>query len=305
MGLVAGGGADLTQTFTGWRLKDSGSGNQFNALTGFTYSIGNFQIAPNFLWQKPIEAPIPGDVQSPGRPRNYIDDPFAVRANRETTAGELLITYDPTPASWMYAWDSDIAEDATLAVSAGFVYRQQPTTVDAAPYVAKDGRTVFIHTGGTPARDIWEAHARIISKLKPNLGFIANLYAGEGESLGSDERLIHRYGGDLRVIMDQVKLTSIVKVNDWGPFDYHRDFNLTYPLQIMADLSTTVGKQQWLDLPQTRLGIRYTWRSLDQYSNRYFPDESLDYDDLDLDLSGYPEGNEWEIRTYLHFSIGM
>ncbi|MCU0646043.1 MAG: glycosidase, partial [bacterium] len=40
MGLVAGGGADLTQTFTGWRLKDSGSGNQFNALTGFTYTIG-------------------------------------------------------------------------------------------------------------------------------------------------------------------------------------------------------------------------------------------------------------------------
>lgn len=29
-GLVANGGADLTQTFTGWRLKDSGSGNQYN-----------------------------------------------------------------------------------------------------------------------------------------------------------------------------------------------------------------------------------------------------------------------------------
>src|SRR5690606_20792320 len=57
-GLVAQGGADLTQTFTGWRLKDSGSGNQYNFLSGFAYRIGNFEIAPNFLWQKPIEGPM-------------------------------------------------------------------------------------------------------------------------------------------------------------------------------------------------------------------------------------------------------
>ena len=51
MGLVANGGADNTRTLTGWTLKDSGSGNQQNVLAGFTYQIGNFQIAPNFLWQ--------------------------------------------------------------------------------------------------------------------------------------------------------------------------------------------------------------------------------------------------------------
>jgi hypothetical protein len=303
MGLVAGGGADLTRTFTGWRLKDSGSGNQYNALTGFTYAIGNLQIAPNFLWQKPIEGPIPGDVQAPGRPRNFLDDPFAVRSNREMTAGELLITYDPTPSSWMYEWDNDMAEDAKLAASVGFIYRHQPTTLDAAPYVDKDGRTIYIHLGGTPARDVWESHARIVSKLNPTLGLIANLYAGEGESIGSDERLINRFGGALRVIANSVKLTSIVKVNDWGPYDYHRDFNLTYPLQITTDINVAVGKQRWIDIPSTRLGVRYTWRSLDQYSNRYFPDATLDYDDLDLDLSGYPEGSEWEFRTYLVFSI--
>ena len=38
MGLVANGGADQTQTFTGWRLKDSGSGNVNMLLTGFTYT---------------------------------------------------------------------------------------------------------------------------------------------------------------------------------------------------------------------------------------------------------------------------
>lgn len=305
MGLVAGGGADATQTFTGWRLKDSGSGNQYNFLTGFTFGIGNLQIAPNFLWQKPIEGPIPGDVQAPGKPRNVLNDPFAVRGNRETTAGELLITFDPTPATWMYSWDNDMAEDATFAISANFIFRQQPTTIDAAPYVAKDGTTVYVHPSGTPARDVWEAHARIVSKLSPQYGLIANLYAGEGEPNGDDERLINRYGGDIRFVLKSIKLTTTAKIDDWGPFDYHRDHNLTYPLQLMADISTVAGKPAWFSLPQTRLGVRFTWRSLDQYSTRYYPDETLDYDDTDLDLSGYDEGDEWEIRTYLHFNIGM
>ncbi|MCH8495516.1 MAG: glycosidase, partial [Balneolales bacterium] len=130
MGLVANGGADQTLTFTGWRLKDSGSGNQYNFLTGFTFAVGNFQFAPNFLWQQPIEGPIPADVAAPGRPRNILDDPFVVRSHRETVAGEFLITYDPTPATWMYDWDSDRTEDASFAISAGIVYRHHPTTQD-------------------------------------------------------------------------------------------------------------------------------------------------------------------------------
>ena len=308
MGLVAGGGADYTQTFTGWRLKDSGSGNQFNVLSGLTYNVGSWQIAPNFLWQKPIEGPIPGDVQAPGRPRNVLDDPFAVRANRETTAGEILITYDPTPASWMYAWDSDMAEDASLAASVGFVYRSHPTTQDAAIGILGDGRTTFAFPGAPPARDLWEAHARIISKSSPGQGIIANLFAGDAEPNGDDARLIHRYGGDSRFIMNHYKLTAMAKINDWGPYDYHRDFNLTYPLQLMADLSTTVGRPQWFDLPQTRLGLRFTWRSLDQYSPRYCPTKVLnDIGEWVCDpmADGFSNGSEWEIRTYLHFNIGM
>ncbi|MBN2416947.1 glycosidase [bacterium] len=305
MGLVAGGGSDMTQTYTGWKLKDSGSGNQYHLLTGCAYSVGHLQLAPNVLWQKPIEGPIPGDVPAPGRPRNIIDDPFAVRGNREMTAGEFLVTWDPTPATWMYSWDSDIIEDAPLAVSAGFVYKHQPTTIDAAPYFDKDGRTIYVHPGGVPAHDLREAHARIVSKPGTRFGIIANLYAGDGEPNGDDERLIHRYGGDLRIVWGQTRLMSFIKVNDWGPYDYHCDHNLTFPLQVMIDLSTSFGKPLWFDLPQTRLGIRFTRRTLDQYSTRYYPDPSLDYSDADLDLSGYPRGSEWEIRTYLHFNISM
>ena len=306
MGLVARGGADYTRTFTGWRLKDSGSGNQMNILSGFTLSFGNLQIGPNFLWQKPIVGPIPIDVEAPGRPRNILDDPFAVRHNRETMAGEILLTYDPTPATWMYDWNSDVSEDATFAMSAGFVYRHHPTTQDAAIGILGDGRTIFAFPGAPEARDLWEAHTRIVSKLSPNFGFITNLFAGDAEPNGSDERLIRRYGGDLRMIYKNVKLTSMVKVDDWGPYDYHRDFNLTYPLQLMADLSTSVGKPKWIDLPNTRLGVRYTWRSLDQYSPRYCPTQGIDVTgnaECDPTAVGYDFGKEWEFRTYLHVNI--
>ena len=102
-GLVATGGADATLTFTGWKLKDSGSGNMSNILTGIAYNFGGkFQIAPNFMYQKPLIAAMPNDVEAPGRLRNFVDDPFTVRGgNREMTAGEILFTFDPTPATYI------------------------------------------------------------------------------------------------------------------------------------------------------------------------------------------------------------
>lgn len=307
MGLVAFGGADYTQTFTGWHLKDSGSGNQYNVLSGFTYNIGNFQIAPNFLWQKPIEGPIPTNVPTPGRPRNILDDPFSVRVNREMTAGELLLTYDPTPATWMYQWDNDRSEDAPFAFNLGFIYRHMPTTQDAAIGIFPDGRTTFAFPGAPPAADLWELNGKVISKFNSDFGLIANFYEGSAQANGSDTRKIMRYGLDVRTIYKKLKLVTGAKFNDWGSYDYHRDFNLTYPLQLVADLSTTLGKPDWFILPGTQIGIRATYRTLNQYSPRYNPGSSFNAagDYLpDPTLIGFPNGNEWEIRTYIQINLG-
>jgi len=309
MGLVANGGADQTRTFTGWRLRDSGSGNMTNFLSGFTYSFGNVQVAPNFMWQKPLVDPMPNGVFAPGRLRNVIDDPFAVRGgNRETTAGEILFTFDPTPGTWMYEWNNDREEDAKFAVSAGFVYRHLPTTQDAhIGFLAN--RTFFAFSESAPAEDLWEAHTRIVSKLNPDLGIIGNFYYGNGQGNGDSDRTITRFGGDVRMLYKNIKVMSHVKVNDWGPFDYHRDFNLTFPLQLMLDVSTTLGKPDWFILPSTQVGIRGTWRSLDQNSPRYSPlatDPNSTNPNSPPAISpvGFPDGSEWEIRTYIHINIG-
>lgn len=306
-GLVANGGGDYTQTFTGWRLKDSGSGNQMNFLAGFTYNVNsNLQIAPNFLWQKPLVDAMPNGVDAPGRLRNILDDPFIVRANRETVGGELLLTYDPTPATWMYEWNNDMVEDAKFAISTGFVYRHLPTTMDAAIGFLSN-RTQFAFERSAPAKDLWESNTRIVSKISPDLGFIANLYFGNGQANGDSQRTINRAGGDVRMIYKKVKVVSSLKFNDWGPFDYHRDFNLTYPVQSSIDISTSVGKPSWFILPDTRIGIMGIWRSLDQYSPRYSPTYVPEntYPPVPvLSPVGFGNGSEWEIRTYIHINIG-
>ena len=306
MGLVANGGGDYTTTYTGWRLKGSSAGNQYNFLTGFTYLLGDLQIAPNFQWQRPIEGPIPTDIGGPGRPRNILADPFVVRGyNREMTAGEILFTYDPTPATWMYTWDSDRSEDAPLAVSAGVVFRHLPTTQDAAIGILPDGRTLFAFPGAAPPADLWEAHARIVSKVSPEFGWVANLYTGTAQANGSDPRKIHRTGGDVRLIYQKYKAVLGYKNNDWGPYDYHRDFNLTFPHQVAADLSLSLSTPKWFDLPSTQLGLMGMFRTLNEFSPRYCPTQIMQGREMVCDPTavGFDNGNEWEIRTYLHINI--
>jgi hypothetical protein len=307
MGLVANGSADPTLTFTGWKLKDTGSGNQQNFMTGFTYNIGKWQIAPNFLWQQPLVDPMPNGIDAPGRLRNFIDDPFAVRWNRETTAGEILFTYDPTPGTYMYNWDNNRAEDAKFAMSAGFVYRHLPTAMDA--HIGfLDTREFFAFAESAPAEDLWEAHARVVSRISPELGIVGTFYYGNGQANGDSDRLVtDRFGANVDVRYKKFWIQGDIKVNDWGPFDYHRDFNLTFPLQMMLDLSTTLGKPQWYILPTTQVGIRGIWRSLNEFSPRFAPNATplgTFNQDPPLSAVGFPNGSEWEIMTYIRFNIG-
>ncbi len=305
MGLVAEAGPTSIPTFTGWELKDSGSGNQVNALTGLAVGLGSWQVGPNFLWQKPIVGPMPhADLLAgtAGRPRNVLDDPFAVRANRETTAGEIMLTYDPTPATWMWGWDSDAREDADLAASVGVSVKRHHTGADAAMFLSAEGN-VYAFPGSTPSRDLWEVRCRVVKRVGLSTRMIGHVVWGTAEPNGDDGRLVHRFSVDGRVAWPSLVLAGHLKLNDFGTYDYHRDFNLTYPLQAMADLSCTLGTPRWFDLPQTRIGVRAAYRTLDHDSNRYQPEGVPAPAAGERYPDGLPHGHEWEIRTYLHLAI--
>jgi len=302
MGLVADGGPTAVQTFTGWWLRDTGMSNQWNAMSGITYSIGALQIAPNVLVQAPLIGPMPSDAPAPARLRNVLRDPFVVRGNREMAAGELVLTWDPTPATWMYQWDNDVREDARFAASLAYTYKHLPTGMDAAIGILGDGRTPFAFPASTPARDLWEVRLRTVARVGRDLRVIANLYGGTAEPNGNSQRLVSRAGGDLRLVTGPMKVMGAIRLNDFGPYDYHRDFNLTFPAQYLADVAYVLGKPQWFDLPETKVGLRGTYRTLDRYSPRYCPvrvANAIGDQVCDGTAPGYPLGREWEIRSYL------
>jgi hypothetical protein len=247
-----------------------------------------------------MDAESPWLTRSIHKTENHRDpDPFAVRSNRETVGGELLITYDPTPATWFWQWDNDVRENAPLAASLGFVFRHLPTTQDVTLYIDADGVTSFVFEAAPPPEDLWEINARLVSKLGPGTRVVSNCYYGMVQPSGYDpaevnltlNRTIERFGASARIIHGPLAVEAAAKFNDWGPYDYHRDFNLTYPLQVSGDVSYSLGSPRWFEFAQTRIGMSGTWRSLDEHSPRYAPDSSGE------------EGSEWEIRTYLHLAL--
>jgi beta-galactosidase len=204
----------------------------------------------------------------------------------------LMIIYDPTPATWMWAWDNDLREDAPFAASLDLTYRYQPTTQDSGIGINADG-SLFPFNGAPPPHNLFEARLRVVGAPLPSLRLAGHLWAGQAESTGSDGRLLTRFGADARATFRSFIFSGLAKVNDWGPYDYHRDFNLTFPLQLMADLSYSVGSPRWLGLAQTRLGVRGTTRYLDKYSPRFAPNPA----------NPSQPGNEYEVRTYLVFTL--
>ncbi len=298
MGLIADAGPTQVITFTNWTLKDCGTGNQTNFMSGLLYNLGTFQVGPNFLWQKPIIGPIPAGSPSPAIPRNVLDDPFAVRTNREMTGIELMLSYDPTPATWMWQWDNDMREDAPFAASLDFTYRHMPTTMDAANAIFEYGGGLHLGAfpGATPPRDLWELKGRVVSKLGPHRRLVGTAFIGDGEPNGDSRRLVHRFGADARLAMESWAMSGGVHVNDWGPYDYHRDFNGTFPLQLIGDVAYTLGTPRWwYSNPQTSIGAKAIYRTLERYPDFGEASPRL--------VTGSDHGEEWEFRTYLTFAI--
>ena len=164
------------------------------------------------------------------RPRNIIDDPFVVRDNRETIAGELLLVYDPTPGTWFHTWDRDIRENADFVAALDIWYRHQPEQRDASTFTLGDG-SIAAFGAAPPAEDEWEVKLHTVHNPSRDVRVVSTLLAGEGQSRGEDPRLIRRYGVDIRTWWRTFRIDTKLHLDDWGPYDFHRDFNLTYPLQ--------------------------------------------------------------------------
>ena len=300
-GLVSDGGKDDTMTITGWSLKESGQGNHWAVSTGMAYYLGKVMLGPNVLLQKPLEGPLPfiPDLFDPDtgtyypgvQGRNQLEDPFWVRSNRETYGFEFLLGYDPTPETPMYAWDNAQREDALASVALDVVYKIHPTSQDAAVAINRE-LDLFAFPTGAPAKNLWDVSARTIVNFTYKMRLVNWIYAGQGQANGNDARAVTRFGTYGWFTYGSFNINYHLKFDDWGPYDYHKDFNLTFPLQAMLDFSYAYAPPKLYAPAATRFGVRGEFRNLDRFSNRYR------FDPTDPDI----KGREWEIKTYVQFS---
>ncbi len=272
-GLVADGGAPLEEFgITGPVFgAHSGQGNKYEYEAAFKFNFGNHMIYPRFLYRDNLvdaNPLIPAGGGFAGlAPRWDEIDPFAVGGNRETRAAEIVYTYDQTGGTYFYDWNNDEKEDAGLAFNVVASYTEYPTATDATSYFNQDF-DVNAFFAPLPAEDVWHVSSKIVINPSRNLKMITNLLAGYQQSTGDPTGGTRKfYEADAKFIINKKHILSgYVKKDAWGPYDFQRQFNITFPRQYKLDYAYLLDQRKEED-DSSRIGVRALYRTYDKVDN--------------------------------------
>ncbi|MBC8210505.1 MAG: hypothetical protein H8E21_05505 [Gammaproteobacteria bacterium] len=296
-GLVANGGATLKEW--GTELPYSELGNKRELEGGVRFTSGDFTYYPRFLVREnivdanPLIDPVAtAATLNPGiSPRDTDSDPFAVLDNREADALEIVMTYDPTPGTWFYNWDADMTEDASFAYNIGLTATSYDTPTDANLFFNKDTGANASFGQGLAAEDVWLLKSKMIFNPRVGLRYIANISAGKQQSTGEpNKEAVEFISLDGKVILDNKHIyAGHIKKDDFGPYDFYRQFNLVYPLQIKLEYARLLDRLGDEKL-SSKWGIKFFYRELDELS------EAAEFDNGKNDYM-------YEIQSYLEFKF--
>jgi hypothetical protein len=283
-GLVADGGDPLkTYGVTDpSRLPYSGLGNKREYEAGMMMHFGNLMVYPRVMYRdnlidaNPFVAPTinPDGTLNPGlSPRNRDDDPFAVLGNREARSAEVFFTWDPTGATPFYDWDNDWREDAKFAFNFGGNYTKFPTFTDANLFFFEPAGVNASFGRGLPAEEVWTVSSRMVFNPNQRSRYIFNLVNGFDQSTGNPTGGTRDYFEiQGKAILNRKHMVSGYFMKDkWGPYDFYRQFNITYPEQYKIDYAYLLGTPGMLgsrmdEEQATRIGIRAILRTTDANS---------------------------------------
>ena len=280
-GLVANGG----HVHRTWgvtdpsRLPYSGDGNKQEYEAGMILRYGDWMLYPRVMYRDnlvhanpSIEPFVSNGSLFPGTgPRDTDSDPFAVLGNREARSGEMYLTYDPTGATQFYDWDNDWREDAKFAFNVGGTYTSYPTATDSYLFFYVPAAQNVPFGQGLPAEDVWAASSRMVFNPNPNSKYIIKLIRGFEQSSGSPvdgTRDYWQFHWKTEFKRKHVFEGFYMK-DSWGPYDFYRQFNVTFPEQVKLDYSVRLGTLGQVGSVEdedraTRLGLRVLYRSFGQ-----------------------------------------
>ncbi len=305
-GLVAEGGVHHTTygVTDPTRLPYTGLGNRREYEAGMQMFFGNLMVFPRLLYRDNlvhanefIAPSIVGGVLQPGtNPRDRDSDPFAVLENREARSAELYFTWDPTGATPFYDWDNEWREDAPFAFNIGGTYTEFPTPTDSYQFFFEPTSSNAAFGVGLPPEDVWAVSSRMIWNTKKNTKLILRAVRGFDQSTGDPDGGTRDYWqlhgraiwGDGRH-----SLSGYYMKDAWGPYDFFRQFNVTFPEQVQLDYSLWLGAglngvaDRLAEETATKIGIRTVYRTADENS----PDEEF--------LNGL---NDYTFQTVVYFT---
>ncbi|MEO0575989.1 MAG: hypothetical protein AAF004_11035 [Pseudomonadota bacterium] len=294
-GLVAESGGPLREF--GTRLPYSGLGNKQVFEAGSMMNFGNLMVFPRVLYRDNLVHANPfvepgiraGGILNPGiAPRDRDSDPFAVLDNREARSAELFVTWDPTGATPFYQWDNDWREDAKFAFNVGANYTSYPTPTDANLFFFEEALVNASFGRGLPAEDVWTLSSRMVFNPTSSARYIATIIRGFNQSTGDPDGGTRDYFElhGKAVWNGKHVLEGYYKKDAWGPYDFHRQFNVTFPEQYKLDYSMLLDQRD--ERFATKIGVRTLLRTNDENS----PDDEF--------LNGE---NDFIFQTVAYFTL--
>jgi len=238
-------------------------------------NFGDWMVFPRVLYRDNIEDALPnrpadienGDLTPGVRPRNLSDSPFAVLDNRKVRAAELFITYDPTGATPFYDWDNDTREDAGFAFNVGLNYSAFRSSTDAYEFFFEPTKENVPFSAGLPPEDTWEVSSRMVFNPRNDLRLVTNLVGGYLQSTGDPNGGTREfYEADAKVFFRKRHiLYGYAKHNAFGPYDFHRQFNITFPYQYELDYQYLLD-DVYDELRSSKIGIKGLLRGVNDES---------------------------------------
>ena len=283
-GLVADGGATLTEWGTGLPYSDLGNKREIDG--GVRFAMGDYTIYPRFLYREnivdanPLRDPVTtGTNLFPGiDPRNRDSDPFAVLGNREAQSFEVFFTYDPTPATWFYNWDVDMNEDAAFSYNIGLTATSYDTPTDSYLFFFEEGGTNAPFGEGLEEEDVWLLKSKMVFNPRVGLRIIANFDLGEQQSTGQPgQDTVEFIGANTKFVVDNKHIYfAELRIDDFGPYDFQQQFNVVYPLQAKFEYTRLIDQFGDQDV-SSQWGVKGLYRELDELSGADYEDGKNDY----------------------------
>jgi beta-galactosidase len=250
----------------GSQLTDLGTGNKQEVRFGADVALGYLTVSPTFLWRRPLSFPLP--IASFG-PRSPLTDVFTVWDNREAVQTEIMLGWDPKGDTFFHDWNADEREHADIAASLSFLLNSYLGSTDANNFFLADGTPASFSSGLPAVENTWSLNFKMISNPFPDFRAVVNFRTGLGQSTGEVTDLINYYAGSAQVRYKNWIFFGSLSKDDWGPADWYRNFNITYPWQWTVDIARGFAIPTFMG-SENRIGVNF--------SGKQFADSDPDKD---------------------------